>query len=247
MTLKPGGPLKRKKQMARTPALSRSPRQRKAPRDTGFSRPVKLAVRARAGNGEIEDAECEGCGTFLGAVGGQVHHRLARQAGGCKLAVVNSAANALLLCGTPEDKSTCHGLATAWDEEMVHAGFVLRHGNNLLLHDPRYVGILWHALGGSGALMYLTMSGEYWYEPAGGGGVTRVDINERRVSVDSLGRRRTWPSIAERLWWRVDKSGGPDACWPWSGARTTTGSAAWEGQVEPPTGSHSSEAEALLS
>jgi hypothetical protein len=28
---------------------------------------------------------------------------------------------------------------------------------------------------------------------------------------------------AERFWSKVDRSGGPDACWPWTGARTTGG------------------------
>ena len=30
-------------------------------------------------------------------------------------------------------------------------------------------------------------------------------------------------SIAERFWTKVDRSGGPDACWPWMGHRTRQG------------------------
>jgi HNH endonuclease len=29
------------------------------------------------------------------------------------------------------------------------------------------------------------------------------------------------PILAVRLWSKVDRSGGPDACWPWLGARTS--------------------------
>ena len=137
-------------------------------REAGFSRQVRLLVRARAAGsigspGEPEDAHCEGCGIWLGRYGGQVHHRLARQAGGCKLAVVNSTANALLLCGTPEDKSTCHGRATAMDKDTKLAGFVLEHGIDPALHDPRYASVMWHALGGSGVTFWLGENGDYLY------------------------------------------------------------------------------------
>jgi hypothetical protein len=53
--------------------------------------------------------------------------------------------------------------------------------------------------------------------------MTARNVNERRVHVDSLGRTRTLPSLAERLWRRVDKSAGPDACWPWTGYRNPKG------------------------
>ena len=29
--------------------------------------------------------------------------------------------------------------------------------------------------------------------------------------------------LADRLWEKVDRSGGPDACWPWTGSRTKQG------------------------
>jgi hypothetical protein len=34
---------------------------------------------------------------------------------------------------------------------------------------------------------------------------------------------RTKPPLSERFWSYVDKSGGPDACWPWTGARLARG------------------------
>lgn len=37
---------------------------------------------------------------------------------------------------------------------------------------------------------------------------------------DPLGRHLT---IAERFWDHVDKSGGPDACWPWTAGSVSTG------------------------
>jgi hypothetical protein len=32
-------------------------------------------------------------------------------------------------------------------------------------------------------------------------------------------RKGRWPERAERFWSKVDRSGGPDACWPWVGPR----------------------------
>lgn len=34
---------------------------------------------------------------------------------------------------------------------------------------------------------------------------------------------RTYPPLEERLWSRADRSGGPDACWPWLGYRMARG------------------------
>lgn len=38
---------------------------------------------------------------------------------------------------------------------------------------------------------------------------------KHRGSVEDIAR----PTVTERLWSRVDRSGGPDACWPWQGAQ----------------------------
>lgn len=44
--------------------------------------------------------------------------------------------------------------------------------------------------------------------------------------------RKSW-SIQERIDFRTDRSGGPDACWPWMGSRTKRGYATmrWKGKM----------------
>ena len=108
---------------------------------TGFSPRVRKLVRTRAGGGYPENACCESCGIWLGDHGGQLQHRLARGVGGSKDPVVGSAANAVLLCGTPQ--SLCHGLAESRDPEhrMEDRGFVIRHGVGPDF-DPRYVPLV---------------------------------------------------------------------------------------------------------
>lgn len=32
-----------------------------------------------------------------------------------------------------------------------------------------------------------------------------------------------WPTVEERFWAKVDRSSGPDACWPWTASLTTFG------------------------
>lgn len=50
---------------------------------------------------------------------------------------------------------------------------------------------------------------------------------------NTLGRRAKRAStFADRFWARVDKSGGPDACWPWMGPRSPRG----YGHVSTPDG-----------
>lgn len=122
---------------------------------TGFPARVKLLVRARAGMGEIDDAVCEACGRCLGRYGGQVHHLIDRGMGGWKNAVINSAANAVLLCGTPEDKRTCHGLATAFDAGIGARGFWLKHSA-----DPRLERMTLH----SGAKVWRSENGSYLFD-----------------------------------------------------------------------------------
>jgi hypothetical protein len=125
------------------------------PRATGFSARVKLLVRTRAGSGDPEDAACEACGKHLGRLGGQVHHLIDRGMGGCTLAVINGCANAALLCGIPQDKKTCHGLATAFDLEIGERGFWLKHED-----DPRLKAMTLH----SGARARRTEDGQYLFE-----------------------------------------------------------------------------------
>lgn len=127
-------------------------------RATGFSARVKLLVRTRAGMGEIDDACCEACNRHLGRYGGQVHHLIDRGMGGWKNAVINSAANAVLLCGTPEDKRTCHGLATAFDAGIGAKGFWLKHSA-----DPRLERMTLY----SGAKAWRSIDGRYLFERPG--------------------------------------------------------------------------------
>jgi hypothetical protein len=133
--------------------LKRSQPRHARPKDTGFSQAVKLAVRTRAGHGDADCASCEACGRHLGRHGGQVHHRLNRQMGGSKLR--NGAQNAALLCGTPDDYSTCHGKATRLDAHMKAAGWVLESGQ-----DPALESVMLHSAG-SGMTVWLAGDGSY--------------------------------------------------------------------------------------
>jgi hypothetical protein len=93
---------------------------------TGFSPRVRRLVRTRAGSGDPHDACCEACMCWLGEYAGEVQHIVARGMGGCKRAVINSCANAALLC------PACHRLAESRDPRMWERGFWLLHGT-----DPR--------------------------------------------------------------------------------------------------------------
>ena len=133
------------------------------PRATGFSARVKLAVRARAGGGEPDDAACEACRRWLGRYGGQVQHIVARGAGGTSNPVLATVVNAALLCGTPQDKKTCHGLAEARDPGMRAKGFWLPRGT-----DPRLEPMTLASRYGPGVLAWRSEDGEYLFEaPAG--------------------------------------------------------------------------------
>ncbi len=138
-----------------------------ARRDTGFSRSVKLAVRTRAGNGDPDLALCEACGKWLGRRHGQVQHRVARGSGGCTDAVINGAANAALLCGTPFDG--CHGKCEARKAHLRQdaGGFWIEHGNGPG-YDPRYVPILLASEHGSGMKVWLREDGSYADSPPEG-------------------------------------------------------------------------------
>jgi hypothetical protein len=93
---------------------------------SGFSPRVRLLVRTRAGGGFAGDACCEAHGGWLGEHGGEIQHIVARGMGGCKLPVINSCANAALLC------RECHRRAEARDPRMRERGFWLPQGT-----DPR--------------------------------------------------------------------------------------------------------------
>ena len=136
--------------------------------DTGFSRAVKLTVRKRAGNGDLDEACCEACGRWLGRHQGEVQHRASRGSGGCKDQVINGPANAVLLCGhgAAPIRSGCHGSCEDRDEHMGMGagGFWIKHGTTPE-YDPRNVPIKPH---GSGKPAWLTEAGGYRYEEPDG-------------------------------------------------------------------------------
>lgn len=49
------------------------------------------------------------------------------------------------------------------------------------------------------------------------------DCDRLRYMSRYVAHPRQWPSAAERLWLHVDKSGGPEACWPWMASRRPSG------------------------
>lgn len=153
-------PARRKPLRTVTPLKQSRPKLAR-PKDTGFSPAVKLAVRTRAGGGDPGEACCEACAIWLGLRGGQVHHRQNRQMGGSRLR--NGIQNAGLLCGTPDDFTTCHGRATRLDDHMRGAGWVLETGQ-----DPAAESVMLHDASGGGLTVWLAADGTYAYEaPAG--------------------------------------------------------------------------------
>lgn len=122
--------------------------------ETGFPPAVKLMIRVRAGLGNPEDARCEACGIWVGAKGGQCHHRQNRGMGGSRLR--NTVSNGGLLCGTPPDLATCHGKATALKAHMIAAGWVLKSGQ-----DPLLVPVMLFSLDGGISPVWLAPDGSY--------------------------------------------------------------------------------------
>lgn len=145
--------------LKRRKPLAAAQNARKAPKGTGFSAKVKLLVRTRAGNGDPEQAACEACGVHLGLHGGQVQHIYARQAGGTKVPLYQSAANAALLCGTRY--TGCHYLcedrAHPLNSHMHEAGFWRERNGN---EKPGDYPVMLHGDGG-GRLVWLTPEGGY--------------------------------------------------------------------------------------
>ena len=136
---------------------------RKPRKHTGFSRPVKMAVRVRAGNGDIEQACCEACGIWLGRYGGEIQHRKARGMGGTSLGLIDSIVNAVLLCGSGAMRTGCHGLCEDRDkdgQDMNERGFWLKSGQDPVTESIRH---------GSRGKVYLLLNGTYGSpEPDGG-------------------------------------------------------------------------------
>ena len=132
--------------------------------ETGFSAAVRLAIRMRAGNGDLSQAACEACGKWLGRHRGQIQHIVARMAGGSRRR--NTASNGCLLCGT--SLTGCHGLCEARDEHMRAMGFWRKSTDPpspLMLHGEQ--GGLLVRLDDSGN--YLSEDGQILIAPALGG------------------------------------------------------------------------------
>lgn len=147
-----------------------SHRKDDAPKDTGFSDAVKLAIRIRAGGGAPEQAACEACGIHLGEHGGQIQHIYARGQGGSKAWLYSTPANGALLCGTPF--TGCHGLCERRDPHMNEAGFWRRRNRR---EKPGGYPVMLHG-NGSGITAYLTPDGCY-----------SADAPERRPEAPDFG------------------------------------------------------------
>jgi len=124
----------------------------KAAQHTGFSDGVKLAVRRRAGGGDIFEAVCEACGSMLREKLGEIQHIVARGAGGTSLAVMDSCANAALLCGSAVWHEGCHAKCEDRDPGMAADGFFITHRK-----DPRTIPMRLH----DGRDVYRSVDGSY--------------------------------------------------------------------------------------
>ena len=149
--------------LSRTPARTGGgeTRGRKTGAATGRPRPpgeftgkVKLAVRRRAGRGDVFQAACEGCWRWLGRHGGEYQHRASRGSGGCRDEVVNGISNCLLLC------HGCHSGAEERRRDLSQdgAGFWIMHGTGPD-YDPRLTPVLLGALGDHGVMAWLASDG----------------------------------------------------------------------------------------
>ena len=151
-TLTAGRPLQRGKPLQSEPA------------DTGFSAAAKLAIRTRAGQGDADDALCEGCGIWCGRYGGQVHHIVDRLQAAPEIR--NTIVNGLLLHGSA--LTGCHGRATACEPHFNGMGFWLYSWQT-----PGEEGVMLYGAsegGYGGTTVYLTTDGGYSIEPPSGSG-----------------------------------------------------------------------------
>jgi hypothetical protein len=135
---------------------------RKVQADTGFPPAVKLAIRARAGDGDPDNAVCEACGVWLGRYGGEIQHIIARGSGGTSLPEIGSVVNGCLLCGCAALRTGCHGRCEKRDPEMNERGFWRLHGER-----PGTTPLEMHGRDG-GFTRWLTPDGHYSTTPTVG-------------------------------------------------------------------------------
>ena len=161
--LEPGPPPRRKARMGRGEPKPRKGRTRAAGTASGMPKPprkftprVRLLAFTRAGGGNPHLASCECCGTFPNASSGplELQHRAARGSGGCRAAVIQSPANAAVMC------QRCHARAEARDRGLRDdaAGFWIRYGTTRE-YDPRNVPILLAGESGGGLTVFLAADG----------------------------------------------------------------------------------------
>jgi hypothetical protein len=118
------------------------------PAQAGLSRDQKLKARTRAGNGDLNRAACEGCGTFLGPLAGEVRARVLPGPDGT---VPGGLAAAVLLCGSVAGGTGCAAAAARRDPRMT--GFQLVAGT-----DPARVPVVFRAAAGYTTPVWLSAS-----------------------------------------------------------------------------------------
>jgi hypothetical protein len=156
---------------------------------TGFSERVVLAIRARAGDGDPDDAVCEACGMWLGRHLGEVQRRLAWGGRDSSLPMVNT----VLLCGSGLLRATgCCGRAAMCDPQFNAWGFWLRCSE-----DPAETPIQRHGVKRPGLTVWLAADGTYRSRPPSG----RRE-QQQRTSLADLRHRavaavRNWPPLTE--------------------------------------------------
>jgi hypothetical protein len=126
-----------------------------------FTPRVKLQIRARAGQGDPQDARCEACARWLGLYRGECQHVIGRGMGGSRDQVINSAANGVLLCGMAALGLGCHGKATAQDPELYDLGFWAKRGDG----DPRRLPMRVARPDGTRRRVWRSVDGRYLDEP----------------------------------------------------------------------------------
>lgn len=134
--MKPGGPIKRREPMKRTPwpssqptsekpSASRSAPSRGRRKPTGPVQSIRHLVMNRCA------ARCEVCGRRTdGHTPFNIHHRKPRGMGGTTNERTNLPSNLLFVCGT--GTTGCHGWIESHREEAHRRGLILRQSE-----DPR--------------------------------------------------------------------------------------------------------------
>lgn len=126
------------------------------PAHTAFSEKVRFLIRTRAGDGHASAARCESCGEQVGQRGGEVVPIALRGTSVTPAAVLDSAANGVLLCGTATGKDGCYGAVQRRAPEMETKGFFV-----LGRTDPRLEPM---TLAGSPARVWRSEDGRYLLE-----------------------------------------------------------------------------------